>query len=204
MEAMRAASPWRMTSARIARLAGGLYFFTLLSSALLEWLLPGKMDLTAGLIEIAGMSAVTIAIYFLFKAVKMSLSMLAAACNFAGIALEAAKLQSHGTDIAMIFHGAFCILIAWLIFRSAFLPLFLSRLIGVAGLAWLTYGFPPLAVALAPWNLIVGLAGEASVFLWLLAMGVNERPGNERGRKVGLFGGREHRPADGAASAPAE
>jgi hypothetical protein len=42
-----------------------------------------------------------------------------------------------------------------------------------AGLAWLTYLSPPLVNYLSPCNLTSGLAGEASLMLWLLAMGVN-------------------------------
>jgi hypothetical protein len=86
------------------------------------------------------------------------------------------KLNSHGTDIAMVFHAVFCFLIGYLIFRSAFVPRVLGALIAFGGLGWLTFLSAELAANLSPYNLAIGLGGEASVFLWLLAMGVNVLP----------------------------
>jgi hypothetical protein len=60
-----------------------------------------------------------------------------------------------------------------LIYKSAFLPRVLGALIAFGGLSWLTYLSPPIAAYLSPYNLACGLIGEASVFLWLLVMGVN-------------------------------
>jgi hypothetical protein len=161
-----------------AWIAGGLYFFTLLTAQFIESLFPGRLNFTAGLIEIAGMFVVTLILYDIFSPVKRNVSMLAAAFNLVGITLEAIRLTSHGTDIAMVFHGVFCILIGYLIYRSAFLPRILGALIAFGGLSWLTYLSPPLANYLSPYNLVCGLLGEASVFLWLLAMGVNVMSAN--------------------------
>ena len=161
-----------------ARIAGGLYFFTLLTAQTLEWLFPGKMNRAAGVIEIVGMFAVTLVLYALLRPVNRGLSMLAAALNFVGLTLEAIHLNAHGTDVAMVFHGGFCILIGYLIFRSRFLPRFLGVLIAVGGLGWLTY----MSSRLFPWNLACGLAGEVSVFLWLLVMGGNVERWEEKAR----------------------
>ena len=158
-----------------ARIAGGLYFLTMLSSAFLERLMPGKTNLIPGLIEIVGISAVTLVLYLVFRPVSRSLSLLAAAFNFVGITLETIKFASHGTDIGMVFHGVFCILIGILIFRSTWMPLILGASIALAGLAWFTFFAPAFAASLSPWNLACGLAGEASTFLWLLLFGVNDR-----------------------------
>jgi hypothetical protein len=156
-----------------ARLAGGLYLFTLLSAQFLESIFPGTFNRAAGILELVGMSAVTLALYYIFRPVQKNLSLLAAAFNFTGIALEAIRFSTHGTDVAMVFHGVFCILIGYLIFKSAFMPRSLGALIAFAGLAWLTYFTPSLANELSPVNLACGLLGEASVFLWLLGMGIN-------------------------------
>jgi NADPH:quinone reductase-like Zn-dependent oxidoreductase len=43
----------------------------------------------------------------------------------------------------------------------------------ISGLGWLTFFVPPVAAALLPNNLIIGLSGEAVIILWLLARGVN-------------------------------
>lgn len=166
-------SPW-------ARVVGGLYFSTLLISQLLETLFPVRTNVAAGIIEIAGMASVTLMLYLLFKPANHSLSLLAAVFNVAGITLEATRMNDGGSEFAMVFHGVFCILVGYLIWRSAFLPRILGVLIALGGLAWLTYPFTPFATYLSPYNVIGGLAGEASVFLWLLVMGVNVQRWNEQ------------------------
>jgi hypothetical protein len=151
-----------------ARIAGGLYFFTLISAQMLEWLFPGRMNRAAGVIEIVGMTGVTLILYFIFSPVSRVLSLLAAVLNIVGITLEAIELSAHGTDVAMVFHGCFCILIGFLIFRSTLLPRILGAAVAIGGLCWLTYLLP----RLFPWNLVCGLGGEVVMFLWLLIMGV--------------------------------
>ena len=163
-----------------ARITGALYVFSLLAALFLEVLFPGRFDIPAGLIQITGMSAVTLILYSILKRVNGTISLLAAASNFVGLAVEAIRLSAHGSDIAMIFHGIFCILVGYLIYRSIFLPRILGALIALGGLAWLTYPLTPFANYLSPYNLIAGLAGEASVFLWLLVMGVNSQRWREQ------------------------
>jgi hypothetical protein len=156
-----------------ARLTGGLYLFTLLAAQFIESIFPGRFNRAAGILELVGMSAVTALLYYVFRSVSGSISLLAAVFNFTGIALEAIRFNAHGTDIAMVFHGIFCILIGYLIFKSGFLPRSLGALIAFGGLVWCTYLTPSLANSLSPYNLTCGLLGEASVFLWLLGPGVN-------------------------------
>jgi len=176
LERIREASP-RLK----ARIAGGLYFFTLISAQLLEWLFPNKVNLAVGIIEIVGITIVTLILYDLFKPAQRNLSLIAAVFNFMGLTMEASRLASHGTDIAMVFHGIYCILVGYLILRSALLPRILGALILIGGLSWLTDVSPAFAKHLSPYNLICGLAGEASVFLWLLVIGVNMERWNLRG-----------------------
>jgi hypothetical protein len=163
-----------------ARIHGGVYFSTLLTAQLLETLFPDRMNLAAGLIEIVGMLSVTLMLYLLFKPVNRGLSLLAAVFNLAGITLEAIHLNAHGSDFAMVFHGVFCILVGYLIWRSAFLPRILGALMTFGGLAWLTYPLTPFADYLSRYNVICGLVGEASVFLWLLVMGVDAHRWHEQ------------------------
>jgi hypothetical protein len=72
-------------------------------------------------------------------------------------------LQPQGVNIAIVFNGFYCLLIGYLIFRSAFLPRILGALMGFAGLGWLTFLSTPLANHLSPYNLASGLLGEGSV-----------------------------------------
>ena len=76
-------------------------------------------------------------------------------------------------NIAIVSAGFYCILIGYLIFRSTFPPRILGVLMAFAGLNWLTFLLASLANYVSRYNLACGLIGEASVFLWLLVMGVN-------------------------------
>jgi hypothetical protein len=164
----------RETSPRFkARMAGGLYVFSVVTAVFFELFLGGRLGYAANFIQMAGMVAVTLLFYDIFKPVNRSISLLAAFFNLVGIAFEALRLNPQGANLAMVFHGIYCLLIGYVIFRSTFLPRVLGALIAFGGLGWLTYVSPPLANYLSPYNLACGLLGEALVFLWLLVMGVN-------------------------------
>jgi hypothetical protein len=60
------------------------------------------------------------------------------------------ELYCQGVNICFVFFGVYCLLIGYLIFRSAFLPQILGVLMAFAGLGWLTYLSPPLAPYLSP------------------------------------------------------
>ena len=153
-------------------MAGVLYVFSVLTAGFTEFV-RGRLGYAADNIAISGMAAVTLLSYDIFKPVNRSLSLLAAFFNFVGLTFEAFRLQPHGVNIAMVFHGFYCILIGYLIFRSTFLPRILGVLMAFAGLSWLTFLSNPLVNYLSPYNLACGLIGDVSVFLWLLVMGVN-------------------------------
>jgi Domain of unknown function (DUF4386) len=166
-----------------AKLAGALYFFSLLTAASDESLLRGRLRIAAGLIAVAGMAVMTVLlydIYDIFKPVSPSVSLLAVLFAFMGLTLETVRLQPQGLNIALVFHGFYCILIGYLIFKSTFLPRILGALMGFAGLGWLTYLSNPLANHLSPCFLASGLLGDVSVFLWLLVMGVNAQHWTEQ------------------------
>jgi Domain of unknown function (DUF4386) len=89
------------------------------------------------------------------------------------LALMFLELNTQAGNICVVFFGVYCLLIGYLIFRSAFLPRFLGGLMALAGLGWLTFLSPPLASHLSPYNLVLGFLAELSLMLWLLVMGVN-------------------------------
>jgi len=156
-----------------ARMAGVLYFFSLLTAGFTETFVRGRLNYAGGYIAIAGMVAMTLISYDIFKPVNRSVSLLAVFFAFVGLTFEALRLQPQGLNLALVFHGLYCILIGYLIFRSTFLPRVLGALMAFAGLAWLTYLSNPLVNHLSPYNLAAGLLGDVSVFLWFLVMGVN-------------------------------
>jgi hypothetical protein len=170
-----------------ARIAGGLYVFSLLTALFLEVFLRGKLGYAVDIVQMSGMAVVTLLCYYIFKEVNKSLSLLAASFNLVGLAFEAFRFNPHGVNIALVFHGVFCILIGYLIFRSLFLPRILGVLMAFAGLNWLTFLLASLEKYLSPYNLACGLIGEASVFLWLLAMGVNAQRWREQAGAASAF-----------------
>ena len=95
------------------------------------------------------------------------------------VALMLLELNAQAS-IPLVFFGFYCLLIGYLILRSTFLPRIVGVLMGVAGLGWLTFLFPPLANYLYPYNLAPGVLGEGALTLWLLVMGVNVQRWQER------------------------
>ena len=156
-----------------ARIAGVLYFFSLMTAGLTETFVHGKLNYAGGYIAIAGMAVMTLISYDIFKPVNRILSLLALCFAFVGLTCEALRFQPQGINIALGFHGVYCLLLGYLIHRSTFLPRILGVLLAFAGLGWLTYLSNPLVNRLSPYNLASGLLGDVSIYLWLLVMGVN-------------------------------
>jgi hypothetical protein len=89
------------------------------------------------------------------------------------LALMFLELTTQAGNVCVVFFGVYCLLIGYLIFRSAFLPRVLGVLMAIAGLGWLTFLSPPLANYLSPYILVLGFLAELSLGLWLLVKGVN-------------------------------
>jgi len=94
------------------------------------------------------------------------------------LAYASLKLHGQGYNIGMINFGVYCSLLGYLVFRSGFLPRVVGVLLVVSGMAWLTDSFatilsPRLAEVLAPYTLKLGFLGEASLTVWLVAVGLN-------------------------------
>src|SRR5271154_6358300 len=154
-----------------ARIAGALYWLSLLIASFSELFVRGSLNIAGGLIAVLGMAAMTLLLYDMFKPVSRSLSLLAAFCSLVGLGFEALRWQPREVNVAIVFSGFYCLLIGYLIFRSTFLPRILGALMAFAGLGWLTYLSTPLANDLSPYNLASGLFGEGLVMLWLLVIG---------------------------------
>lgn len=153
-----------------ARITGALYFLSLLMGLFGDYIFHDKAH-TAGLFEIAGMIAVTLLLYAIFKIVNRSIALLAASLNLVAMIFEAQSVNPHGQDVGLLIHGMSFIVFGYLVFRSTFLPRILGVLMAIAGLGWLTY----LSTPFRNYNLAICLVGEMSVMLWLLVIGLNEQ-----------------------------
>lgn len=92
------------------------------------------------------------------------------------------ELYGQAVNICFVFFGVYCLLIGYLIFKSAFLPRILGVLMAFAGLGWLTFLSPPLANNFSPYIQVLGIFAEGSLMLWLLVMGVNVPKWEEKAR----------------------
>lgn len=156
-----------------ARIAGLFYVLAVLSASFAEGFVRGKLLYAAGLLPVACFVVVTLLLYQLFRPVNRSLALLAACSNIVGLAFEAFELHIRGVNVALLFHGIYCILIGCLVLRSLFLPRIFGVLMMIGGLAWLTDLSIPLTNHLSPYNVAVGFAGEGLLMLWLLVRSVN-------------------------------
>jgi len=143
------------------------------------------LNYVGGYIAIAGMVAVTLLLYGIFKPVNRSLALLAASVSLVGLTFEALRWQPQGVNLAVAVNGFSCLLIGYLIFRSTFLPRILGALMAFAGLAWLTFFSNSLVNYLSPYNLASGVLGQTLVMLWLLVMGVNAQRWHEQAATAG-------------------
>lgn len=177
-----------------ARVAGVLYLLIFLAApAGASTATPAKMIIT-----LACDTGVALIFYVLFKPVSRNLSLLAAIFRLALVAIMVAdSLNYFGVlnlfntahsgaifdkvdGVSLVPFGVHCLLIGYLVFRSEFLPRFLGALMAIAGLSWLTFGVPPLAHHLYPYNLVPGIVGEGALTLWLVVVGLNEQRWKDR------------------------
>jgi hypothetical protein len=161
------------------RIAGALYWLSVLIAAFSELFARGWLNIAGGLLAVLGMFAMTLLVYEIFKPVNRNLSLLAASFSLVGLAFEVLRWKPQGLDLAIVFSGFYCLLIGYLIFRSTFLPRILAALMAFAGLGWVTYLSTPLVNNLSPYNLASGLLGEGLVMLWLLVIGLNAQKWDE-------------------------
>jgi hypothetical protein len=168
IERIREASPRRK-----ARIAGIFYLLAVVTAVLAEAFVRGKALYAAGLVPVLCFVVVTLLFFSIFTPVNRNLTLLAVFFNLAGLTCEAFEAHFRDVNIALVFHGLYCVLIGFLVVVSWFLPRILGVLMGVAGAAWLTSVSPSLADRLSPVNTAAGFVGEGSLMLWLLSMGVN-------------------------------
>ena len=95
-------------------------------------------------------------------------------------ALSYVSLRTHdnGFAVGLIFFGAACLVVGYLIIRSGYLPRTLGVLMQIAGVCYITNSFalivwPSLGATLFPFILLPPFVAELSMALWLLVKGVD-------------------------------
>ena len=100
-------------------------------------------------------------------------------------ALISLRLHGQGYTIGSMYFGFQCILIGFLIGRSAFLPRILGVLLAIGGSTYVISSFatflsPAVAAQISSYIVAAGLIGEGSLCLWLIVKGVNLRSWEEQ------------------------
>lgn len=164
-----------------ARIAGLIYVIVF-SLGIFSLVSRNAVGYAAAMISGVFYIAVTILFYFIFKPAGSRVSFIAAVLSLAGIAIGPLSLliKSLAVISPLVFFGCYCSLIAYLIFRSTFLPKFLGVLMVFAGLGWFTFVKPSFASSLAPYVFLPGIIGEGTLTLWLVLFGVNEQRWKEQ------------------------
>jgi hypothetical protein len=95
-------------------------------------------------------------------------------------ALSYVSLRTHdnGFAVGLVFFGAACLVVGYLIIRSGYLPRTLGVLMQIAGVCYITnsfavIGWPSLGAKLSPFILLPPFVAELSMALWLLVKGVD-------------------------------
>jgi hypothetical protein len=161
------------------RIAGVFYFFSVITAICAEVFVRGRLLYAAGLVPVLCFAAATLLLYSIFRPVNQTIALLAVSSNLIGLAFEALERHLWGVDVAMVLHGAYCLLIGYLVIESTFLPRILGALMGIAGLAWLSAQLPGLTHLVYAVTQALGFLGEGSLMLWLLVMGINLQRGHE-------------------------
>ena len=97
------------------------------------------------------------------------------------------SLSGIDYSIHTVFFGFDIIVMAYLVYRSNFLPRAIGVLLAIDAVAYLVYSFadflsPGFADQLVPWIQFPALLGEGSLCLWLLVVGVDVERWNARAR----------------------
>lgn len=160
----------------VARLAGALYLATIVLGFLGQFS-RGRLGVAADVAGGVGYVAVTALLYVLFKVENRTISLVAAIFSLAGCAAFI-LFGLHRYPLPfnpMVFFGVYCSMIAYLIIRSGLLPKTVGVLMALTGVGWLSFGVPWVVAHLASIIMVLGLAGEGSLTLWLLFRGVRNR-----------------------------
>ncbi|MCH2236586.1 MAG: DUF4386 domain-containing protein [Blastomonas sp.] len=99
--------------------------------------------------------------------------------SLSGTAYLLLRVHGDGYKISLVFFGAYCLLLSWLIWRERIIPIAVGVMVAAAGacnvinsLAWL--GAPQWAVRLPQYFTMPTLLGELALALWLLIFGIRE------------------------------
>jgi Domain of unknown function (DUF4386) len=113
--------------------------------------------------------------------------------QISALAMLSVRTHTAGFGIALIFFGAECVILGYLIYRSGYMPRSIGVLMEIAGICYVINSFalllsPPLSSRLFPAILIPPLVAELSLAVWLLVKGVNAEKWTQHVHSADLAG----------------
>lgn len=90
------------------------------------------------------------------------------------------RFNAFAFDIYLVIFGGWCVATAMLVRRSTFMPRGFALGLGAAGLAWLTFFYPPFAREHLAVIQGVAVLGEFSFAFWLILKGVDDAKWHEQ------------------------
>ena len=94
------------------------------------------------------------------------------------LAFTLVKLTGASFNAYLVFHGLWCVVSGYLIFKSRFLPKILGLLLMLNGFGWMTYLSPPLGNKLFP---IIAIIAAVEILLpWFFIFGFNTQRWKEQ------------------------
>ena len=166
------------------RLTGVVYlmfFLTAILSQLLTNRNLASAGIAANLVSIGFYLALGLLFYGMFKPVNTRISLLGALFNLGGCIVMTVGIFSPTLPISPLwFFGPYCLLIGYLVLRSTFLPRILGVFMVLAGIGWLAFLIPAVALHLTIYIEGLGIFAEAALMLWLIAIGVNVQRWNQQ------------------------
>ena len=165
-----------MRSPRLtARAAGATFLLSIVIGVYAEFRAHGNLRLAGRLVAVSGYVIVAILLYHLLKPVSKPLSKTAAVFSLAVLVVGPLGWHPGGVDVGLVCFGLSALIVAYLVYKSTFLPRLLALPSALAGIAWLTFLSRALGRSLYPYNLVIGALGQALLCLWLMVMGVDAR-----------------------------
>jgi len=115
-------------------------------------------------------------LYRLLRVASQVTALVALACCLIGCTMDLLRQIHHGWERIdpLLFFGPYCILLGVLLLRADFLPQWIGWPLIAAGVGWLAYLMPAVALHGKVVIFPLGFVAEFELMLWLLAKGVAE------------------------------
>ena len=162
----------------LARTAGLVYLGYFAAAIFGSILVSSKVDggIAAVCLSDVLYGVTTLFFYRLFRPVNGLLALVATALSLLGCGADIQHQINGGPAWLnpLLFFGTFCMLLGLLILRSDFLPGWLGWPLIVAGMGWLAFLTPAVALRAKTVIFPLGFLAELALMLWLLIKGVDE------------------------------